>query len=223
MYRWSKPVIISFGVVFFVLVLLACTSLPYWAWHALATPDAARYSGPVNYIVVFGAGAMPSGDGLLRCFNAANLACAHSGAAVVVIHGGRNEIAVESDAELMADELRMRGVEEDKIIVFSEGSNTYEQVQILQNEIGVEASIAVVTSPEHMWRCVATLRKAGFKNITPEPATDAASDELSLAKTRVSWHPGLLFRYNLWSYLEYEIKVLREYTAISYYFFRGWI
>mgnify|MGYP006090763245 FL=1 len=34
---------------------------------------------------------------------------------------------------------------------------------------------------------------------------------------------NLALRYNMWSYMQYEIIVLREYTAIAYYWMKGWI
>ena len=34
---------------------------------------------------------------------------------------------------------------------------------------------------------------------------------------------SLNIRYNMWSYLKYEITVMREWCAIAYYWIRGWI
>ncbi|MFT4544950.1 MAG: hypothetical protein ACI9EQ_001416, partial [Bacteroidia bacterium] len=33
----------------------------------------------------------------------------------------------------------------------------------------------------------------------------------------------LSWRYNVWSYLKYELLVTREYCAITYYKLKGWI
>lgn len=59
------------------------------------------------------------------------------------------------------------------------------------------------------------------------PAFESAFEEQLLIQSRGKKKPSkslnenLDLRYNMWSYLQYEVKVLREYTAIIYYKLRG--
>jgi hypothetical protein len=34
---------------------------------------------------------------------------------------------------------------------------------------------------------------------------------------------SILLRYKFWTYLQYEVSILREYTALFYYKLKGWI
>ena len=69
-------------------------------------------------------------------------------------------------------------------------------------------------------------RVLGFKKISSLPTFEIPSDAENLKDkterkdTRIK---NLSLRYNMWSYMVYEIKVLREYFAISYYKIKGWI
>jgi uncharacterized SAM-binding protein YcdF (DUF218 family) len=88
-----------------------------------------------------------------------------------------------------------------------------------------DAPLLVVTSPEHMLRAILTLRKAGFSNVGGVPTFETPINEESLRKRVLSddISENVALRYNIWSYMIYEIKVLREYTAISYYWLMEWI
>ena len=59
-------------------------------------------------------------------------------------------------------------------------------------------------------------RKLSHEHETKEKLKDETDeDELKVR--------NVALRYNMWSYMQYEIIVLREYTAIAYYWVKGWI
>jgi hypothetical protein len=72
---------------------------------------------------------------------------------------------------------------------------------------------------------VKCFKKAGFEEVYGYPTFERPSDEDSLRdrKKRKQIRPTLNLWYNLWSYLNYELLVFREYLSIGYYKVRGWI
>jgi uncharacterized SAM-binding protein YcdF (DUF218 family) len=87
-----------------------------------------------------------------------------------------------------------------------------------------EAPVLLITSPEHMYRSIHSLQKVGFKNVGGLPSFEKPISEKTLkGKKKKGEKVALAWRYNFWSYLRYEILVLREYSAIAYYKLKGWI
>ena len=81
-------------------------------------------------------------------------------------------------------------------------------------------------SEKHLFRAIKTFRKAGFVNVGAVPAFDTPVDEEKIKDkegTKDIRVRNLTLRYNMWSYLNYELIVLREYCAITYYKIKGWI
>jgi hypothetical protein len=80
-----------------------------------------------------------------------------------------------------------------------------------------------------MYRAVRVFRKAGFVNVGGMPSFEKSIEEEILLKKHKNQKitdiesQQLNLRYNVWNYMKYEITVLREYTALAYYKFRGWI
>ncbi|MCK5775672.1 MAG: YdcF family protein, partial [Bacteroidales bacterium] len=130
---------------------------------------------------------------------------------------------------IMANELTLKGIDSTRISFEPLGINTRTQavnivsmLQIEQNRL----SILVVTTPEHMYRAVHTLIKAGCYNVAGLSTFEKPIEEARLISTKNikdTPEPNLSFRYNMWSYLNYELLVLREYVAISYYKYKGWL
>jgi uncharacterized SAM-binding protein YcdF (DUF218 family) len=86
--------------------------------------------------------------------------------------------------------------------------------------------VLLITSPEHMYRSIKTFEDVGFTDIAGNATFEKPLDEDKVkgkGKARGKEVENLGFRYNMWSYLQYEIIVLREYTAIAYYKLKGWI
>jgi uncharacterized SAM-binding protein YcdF (DUF218 family) len=91
----------------------------------------------------------------------------------------------------------------------------------------LKSKLIVVSSPEHMYRAVKSFEKVGFESVGSYPTFEVPSDEeLLISKEKEKKADevhNLGLRYNLWSYMQYEIRVLREYLAITYYWLKGWI
>ncbi|NQV03508.1 MAG: YdcF family protein [Bacteroidia bacterium] len=91
--------------------------------------------------------------------------------------------------------------------------------------------VLLITSPEHLYRAVLTFRKAGFEHVYGLSAfeSDIESD-ISFAARKLGgrrWVPdvgtSITLRYQFWTQLHYEILIIREWVAISYYWLMGWI
>ena len=221
---------IVIGILTFLAILLSFTDYPFWALYRLGTHDI-DVQGQPNLIVVMGGGGMPSADGLLRCYKAAEVAEHNPNAKIVIAIPGDTALKDNSPELLMAAELKLRGVDTSRFLFETNGSNTYNQVMNIQSMFSSETVdtlvILVVTSPEHMMRTVKVFRKTGFANVGGNPAfeTDISEKLLEKQSKLDGTQPpgGMTLRYNMWNYLKYEITVLREYCALLYYKLRGWI
>ena len=127
----------------------------------------------------------------------------------------------------MAQELIMRGVDSSQIFFERNGYNTYSQAHELAemfDELSLDTlSLRLITTPEHMYRSVRVFKKMGFSDVGGTPAFEKGLVEKNLKKDKREGRVSLNFRYNVWSYMQYEITVVREYLAITYYKLRGWI
>ena len=78
-----------------------------------------------------------------------------------------------------------------------------------------------------MYRAVRSFEKVGFEEVGSYPTFEIPEDEEMLKskdkKRRKEEIQSLDLRYNLWSYMQYEIIVFREYLAIAYYWWKDWI
>ena len=77
-----------------------------------------------------------------------------------------------------------------------------------------------------MYRSIKSFKKAGFIHVSGFAAFEKPVDEekvMDKENTKDTRVRNLSLRYNMWSYLHYELLVLREYCAISYYKLKGWI
>ena len=176
---------------------------------------------------------MPSADGLIRCYYAAEMADHYPVAEIIIALPGDTAMHEESPELMMAHELIIRGIDSTRISYENEGHNTRSQAlnikEMLANKNPDSISIRIITSPDHMFRSVASLRKVGFKDVGGRPYFDEALDEKLLMKKDLDRKQmraetrNLAFRYNMWNYMKYEITVLREWCAIAYYKLRGWI
>ena len=88
------------------------------------------------------------------------------------------------------------------------------------------APVLLISSPEHMCRALKSFQKQGFVSIGTAPAFDSPLSETQIknkSKAGKKQVKNSDLRYNLWSYLHYELLVLREYCALAYYKVQGWI
>ncbi len=222
----ARAIVTASGIVLLLFVALAFTDVPYLAYHRLGV-GAGALKGRPDLIVVLGGGGMPSPDGLIRCYYGALAARQHPGVPVVIALPANDDGSLRQ-LHGMARELSQKGVASSRIAFEALGFNTHAQAghiarRYLKRRNGT--AVLVVTSPEHMYRSVKTFAKAGFR-AGGLPAFEKPVDERS-ALDRTRGDRGrvrsLALRYNLWSYMHYELLVVREYCAIAYYRLKGWI
>ncbi len=224
--RAGRWVIGISGIVMLLFVLLSFTDLPYHAYHRLGV-SVKPLRGAPDLIVLLGGGGMPSPDGLIRCYYAAGAAADYP-LAPVVIALPANEDGSMRQLDLMARELVLKGVDSSRIGYEPEGHNTRSQAEyIAKHFIGDHRKpvALIVTSPDHMYRAARVFEKLGF-DARGMPAFEKPVDE-KMAKEKAKDGSGRVrsvsLRYNMWSYMNYELLVVREYLAISYYKLKGWI
>ncbi len=230
--RLARIFLLSGGFVFVLMNLLAFTTIPFWAYYGLATGYSKTEKAPENIIMLAGAG-IPSENGLIRAYYTAKIARQCPDARIIIAAPGRINDSL-GDPRRIASELELRGVSHKKIRYAVNGKNTRGQAleigsMIPENEHS--RPITLVTSPEHIKRAVLSFRKCGFTNITGLPAfessleMDLTFNDKDLKGNRIAPPIGgnLQVRYQFWNHLKYEIIVIREYFALSYYKLRGWI
>lgn len=230
-----KPVIVNIlkrffsilGIISFILFVLSFTDIPYYAYYNLSIPEEKLPSDPAVIVVLGGAG-MPSPDGLIRTYYAAEAANKFKKASIIIALP-YNETDSLHQLKLMATELIIRGVDSLRITYEPVGFNTRSQALNIAARYEQERdqlSLLLITSPEHIYRSVKTFRKAGFSYVSGVAAFEHPVDEEKIKDTedapdtRVK---SLDLRYNMWSYLHYELLAMREYCAILYYKLKGWI
>ncbi len=177
---------------------------------------------------------IPSESGLIRTYFTAQLANKYPEAKVIIAMP-ENEEDKLSASKMIKDELIIRNIYEKNILFEKKGTNTRSQalnISILLNGKIKDSSIILVTSPEHMYRAVLTFKKVGFKTVAGYPTfensipSDISFNDKKLGgRTLMIPNVGenLTLRYQFWNHLKYEIIVLREYSAILFYWIKGWI
>ena len=220
-----RKLLLVFGTLSIVFILLSFTSLPYWAYYGLASVEDELKVTPETIIILGGDG-MPSPSGLMRLYSGTAKAI-HFSSAKIILALPYNEIDSTYQLQLMANEMILKGIDPNRIHFEPKGFSTRSQALEIDTLLkDRNAPLLLVSSPEHMFRAIATFRKIGFTNVGGFPSFENPSDEEKLKdktdkkRTRIR---NLTLRYNMWSYMQYEIIVLREYAAISYYKIKGWI
>jgi len=231
---WSRKVLsvvlFSSGVALVLALIISFTSWPYWGVYHLGHYQS-EYQFEPEYIVVMGGSGVPSATALIRTYHAAVIAQKHPQAKVVIALPG-NLLDSLSDIKKMEAEMIRRGVQNDFKFEF-EGTNTRSQALKIKAEIitNPNAPILIVSSPEHMYRCIKVFRKLGYRNLASWPAFEQdLTDELLYDNSELGGNqfvPNVgnskQFRYQFWNHLKYEIDLLREYFAIAYYYINNWI
>lgn len=223
--RIIKITFFTLGALFFVMVVLAFTSVPFYAYYRLGqNPNESDTLMQPRHIVMFGGAGMPSEDNLIRLYHTAALA-RHFDLPVILVHPEDSLCQAE-----MTRLLRQGGI--DNILYMTEGANTRSQTLELMAaypKLAEEPFIAV-TSPEHVRRTVKCLNKAGFQNVIGKAAYPATVDfDLSLKKRKLGGNEAIpsiesvKMRYTFFNYLKLEITCAREYFALMYYKVKGWI
>jgi uncharacterized SAM-binding protein YcdF (DUF218 family) len=177
-----------------------------------------------------GAGGLPGPESLLRCYYAATAADSFPDSKIIVAFPVEDDDFEGSENESMVIELQKRGISAERIVSETTGTNTYTQAKEIVHLIANKsAPILIISSPEHIYRCIRTFRKQGFTEVNGLPTfAQSTSDDVFYSPEeekgiRKRTERNVAFRYNMWSYLQYEILVMREATAIAYYKVKGYI
>jgi uncharacterized SAM-binding protein YcdF (DUF218 family) len=227
-----RMVLIVLGVLFLLIVILALTSLPFWARYNLGKSEA-FVPGNTQSILVMGGGGFPSESVLMRLWYTKELARRFPEAKVIIATPG-DTLNPESTVCQMEGYLVASGVRTERIIIESEGLNTrYQAMRAYKffQEGLFQEPLVVVSSPEHIYRTVLSFEKVGFKQVSGRPAMEAMLEtDLKLRNKKLGGNENvpdvgnsISIRYKFWDYLKYEITVAREYFAIAYYKLKGWI
>lgn len=226
-----RDILICSGVLSILMLILSFTTLPFWGYYWLGTSAGDDNINP-DYIIVMGGSGMPGKSGLIRSYYAF-LAANHYADSKVIISLPGEVVDETSSVNLMKQELILRGIEETRIDLEAKGKNTRDQVLEIKKMISsTDLPIMIVTSPEHMRRAILSFQKAGFVNVRGLPAFDNANeadlffDDQELGgKNKFLPEIGnnIQLRYQFWNHLKYEILIMREITAMSYYKLKGWI
>lgn len=228
--RILKYILFFFGCLFLILFIFCLTSAPFWTWYNMSTKHAGIHRPP-EFIVVLGGGGMPSESGLMRTWYAARLGNHFFRSKIIIALPGDTADSLSSVYQ-MKEELILRGISGKRISFESHGTNTRSQaLNIASSRITRNASLLIVTSPEHVYRAVLAFRKAGFLLVDGLPAFETAIEsELSFDDRLLGgkkWLPAIgkniTVRYQFWTQLHYEQLVMREWLAIVYYKLNGWI
>lgn len=221
-----KSGIFILGIIAIVMLFLSFTDIPYLAYHKLGTTGS-KLSGTPTHIVLFGGSGMPTPDGLIRAYYTAEVAKKHDSAKIII--ASPDELtALRDTSASYTNELLIRGIDTNRIQYDTAGYNTFTQAKqmtqlILSDTLSIK-KVMVVTSPEHMYRSVKCLIKAGIDSVGGIASFELPIEEAQLVKqgklTPLE-KEKLNLRYNIWSYLNYELVVMREYLAIGYYMLRG--
>jgi uncharacterized SAM-binding protein YcdF (DUF218 family) len=224
--RITRLFIMVCGIVLVFTLILSFTDIPYWQYYWLGTHHCELEKEP-DYIVLLGGGGMPSPDGLIRSYYAAGAWQRAPKAKVIVAVPSDSSNQFGSPEVQLRHELIMRDVDSAIIQFERDGFNTYSQavniVALFDKDALDTVSLRLVTTPEHMLRAVKVFKKAGFLYVGGFPAFESGLDEKKLISPDKEEAVRLNLRYNMWSYMRYEIIVVREYLAIVYYKLKGWI
>jgi len=228
--RIVRNFLAGIGIFFLICIALAFTEQPFWAYYWLGTSKAQMKWQP-EVIVVMGGSGMPSQSNLMRTWYAASAAHSLPDAQIIIAMPGNISDSLSSP-NLMKSELDLRGIQPEKIRFENIGTNTRGQALNCAKMLQMQTPILLVTSPEHIRRAVLCFQKAGFEKVNALPAfenvleADLKFDDDSLGgdKTLVpDVGKSMNARYQLWNHLKYEIVIVREITALTYYRVRGWI
>ncbi len=214
--------LVKLALLLCALLFIAQLALPltgaqgHWARWLAASEYAADDTVP-EAIIVLGGGGIPSESGLIRTWHGADAAQEFTNALVIV------SLPADEDPEAnsvgrMKQELVMRGVDENRILMETRALNTREQavnILALLGEGGADRRLMLVSSGYHLRRSVLCFEKAGFQNVQVRAASSVGAE--------ADFGGWTYLRYGLWADLEAQPAYLREMIALLTYRLRGWI
>ncbi|MBR6460187.1 MAG: YdcF family protein [Actinomycetaceae bacterium] len=164
---WGKMPAIARRIVIGVIALLAVGFVSIQA--LIMTEFNAHVDKDIDYIIVLGAKVRPDGSPSAvlkyRLDAAYDYLVEHPRTQCVVSGGqGSNEPMPEADA--MADYLRERGIDEERILIENTSETTAENMDFSRELIAnPSAEIGIVTNNFHVYRAVKIARKAGLEHV----------------------------------------------------------
>ncbi|MEI7881469.1 MAG: YdcF family protein [bacterium] len=216
MSRLFRVIMTCAGLLFLLFMLVGWLGLPrpFMVW--LKGGDA-KFPAAYRFVVVLGGAGIPSESGLMRTYHGAALARGETGVISIVA------LPCDQDPERgsvgkMRDELVMRGVSSNSVLLEYRGRNTHEQAANIARLLGAKgltAPVVIVTTPPHLRRALLCFRHEGFRNVTGFAAVSGEVEADLGAHT--AW------RYGFWGNLDNCLRVLRELTALAQYWVKGWI
>ena len=246
----------ALGPLALTAVVLQFTPLPGALLQKLAHPQTtkafgsaeAAADGAPGAVLLYAGSGIPGESSLNRIWQAAEVARQYPDAQLLLAVPSASEDKPSPAAAAYIRELGVRGVGALRIRLLGAGSNTYEQSAEAVEWCGVAleetAPVVVVTSPEHMFRCVACLRQHGLANPVwalpayskslddPHPAPaeevlDAATLELAEKPSAVNEDAGAPMERNSFAdqvrfNLHASYLVLDEALSVAAYRARGW-
>ena len=214
----GRIVIGGLALAFFLQMMMGFLGVPRWVGGWLSW-DSLQLAVPPRYVVVLGGGGIPSESGLIRTYYAAKIGMTMTGTTFVV------SLPCEGDPQTnsvgrMRDELVMRGIPSNSVVLEYASYNTHEQavnIGLLLGEKALGDPVLLVTSPYHVKRALRCFRKQGFTQIAAVSAVDTEAEGDFGAQSML----GL--RYVFWASLDAVLQYSREAAAMLYYRLRGWI
>ena len=202
------------GALFLAQLLLALTGTPPGLRDWLNGTACYPRETP-RYVIVLSGGGIPSGSSLIRAYYAAQFGQGLTGTTFVVAMP-TDQDPERSSVGRFRDELVLRGIPANRVLLETHGRNTYQQAGNIRQLVGAAAvhePILVVTSGFHVRRAMLCFRKQGFDRVA---GLDAASID---AEAYPGWFAYL--RYVFWGNLSAHITIIRELSAIFGYKLAG--
>lgn len=225
-----KFILLSLGGIFILMISLSFTTLPFWGIYHLGVSQSSFDYKP-DFIILLGGSGMPSKSALQRTYYTAQLSKIFPNAPIII---ALPDLLKDSanNLEMMKMELQMRSVTAD-IIFEPEGTNTRAQALNIKHLLKdhLQNKLVIVSAPEHIYRSIKCFKKLGFQDVGGYPAFEKDLEHsLDFDSKKIGGRPFVpdigqnsQLRYQFWNHLKYEITLLREYFAISYYKINGWI
>ncbi len=156
-----------------------------------------------------------SGASAARVLEAARLHRALGGLPVIASGGYQESGRGVPESEALAHALRDIGVPANQILQESHSQDTRQQAMAmgpLLSNLGIERFV-LVTSPEHMYRSMATFRDLGLEPIASAAWQGPEDEETPPVAGLLPGESGLVVSRD----------AFREYMALLYYWARGWL
>ena len=225
--RIARVMITVSGILALIVATLAFTRVPF-DLHRWLGEHRSQFSFQPEVLVMLGGSGMPSESNLIRLYYTARYAELYSETDIIIAHPLDTAVAESMKAYLIR-----HGIDSSRIAVMQEGTNTREQSMMIREHDAsmTDKKIAIITSPENMYRTLCVFRKLEYRHIGGIAAFESAMFvDLDYKHKSIGGKPyvpdvssNLGLRYNFWNYLKLEITCLREWVAIAYYWVNGWI